>query len=84
MLLFTGIKERVIIPLSRVYNICSSENRIIINYNCGDLINVEGNCVPKIETVRVILDSSDEVDKTIRQFYKACQSNAKAFFFGGL
>ena len=83
MLLFTGSDSRVVIPLNRVYNIVTSGCSIIINYDCGDLIWLaESHYEKKIETTRVTLDSPDEVDKVMRQFYKACNANSGAFYFG--
>lgn len=82
MLLFTGEKNKIIIPLDRVYSIITVDCKIVINYDGGDLINVEGQITKKIETIRMLFDSTDEVDKNIRNFYKACSNNAGAFYFG--
>lgn len=85
MLLFvktTGAgNERVVIPLNRVYDIVTSSCSVFINYECGDIVSVEGTFQKKIETVRVVFDSSDEVNKIMRQFFKACRDNVSAFYF---
>lgn len=77
-----GSMNRVVIPLSRVFDIWSSECAININYDGGELVEVEGTYQKKLETVRIKFDSSDDVDKAMRQFYKACNDGKNAFFFG--
>lgn len=84
MLLFCSTSNgRVVVPLNRVYNIVASSCTIIINYDCGDLVWLDGDRYEKkVESVSVTLDSPDEVDKVFRQFYKACNSGSNAFYFG--
>lgn len=84
MLLFVTTSEgQIIIPLARVYNIVLSSCSVVINYDCGDIVWLDGDKYEKkIETVRSVYDSPDEANKVIRQFYKACNNNAGAFFFG--
>lgn len=87
MLLFckpnTNSINNIIVPLARVYNIISNGCRVIIDYNGGDCIEVEnGNYQNKITEVVIYYDSEDEVNKAIRQFFRAVNSNANAFFFG--
>ncbi len=84
MLLFTKpnnmAANRVIIPLSRVFDIYATDCSININYDSGEFVEVAGKFEKKIETVRVTFDSADEVDKLFRQFYKAVNSNSHAFY----
>lgn len=86
MLLFTKSSDtnigQIIIPSNRVYDIWAVGCRININYEGGDIIEVEGTYQKKIETVSVILSSPEAVNKLIRQFYKACNNHSAAFFFG--
>lgn len=87
MLLFvkpTGsTAERIVIPLARVYDIWSTSCSIYINYAGGAMMEVvDGTYQPKVDTARIVLDSKDEVDKIFRQFYKACNAGAGAFYFG--
>ncbi len=79
MMLFIGEK---VLPSSRLIDIVFVENAIKINYDGGDLLDVEGTFYRKVETERIILESADEVNKIKRQFYKACASNQNAFYFG--
>ena len=75
--------NQVIIPLERVYNIIHSSCRININYDSGELMEVAENTYqPKIDTASIVYDDTDSAEKTLRQFYKACNNNAGAFFFG--
>lgn len=84
MMIFTG--GQVVIPSSRIYDIkvVSGGNygTILIAYDCGDLINIEGKMYDKVEVVSVHYDSADECNKALRQFYKACRNNENAFYFG--
>ena len=84
MLLFTKpnnmAASRVIIPLSRVFDIYATDCSININYDSGEMVEVAGKFEKKIETVRVTFDSADEVDKIFRQFYKAVNANSRAFY----
>lgn len=84
MLLFlNGDNGRIIIPSERLYNIVAVSCSVVVNYEGGEMCWVDdNNLVPKIETVRVTFNSPDEVDKIIRQFYKACNNKVGAFFFG--
>lgn len=86
MLLFIqkadDVAGQAIIPSSRVYDIFAVDCRININYDGGELIEVEGTFQKKVETISVRFDSEDDVNKILRQFYKACNAGARAFFFG--
>lgn len=88
MLLFCRSREiiggQVIIPSERIYNIMAVGCRVNINYDGGELMEVRENVYqPKIETASILYDSSDEVDKIIRQFYKSVSNNSNCFYFGG-
>lgn len=86
MLLFTNyLGIRIIIPLNRVYEIKASGKTITIDYDGGEItyLDNEGSAVaPKVETIRINFETEDELDKIMRQFYKACNNKAGAFFFG--
>ena len=85
MMLFVKVgSNQVVIPLARVFDIWSQGNNLMINYDDGELIEIEGTYQKKIESVKVTFDSDDEVNKTLRQFYKACNTGAGAFFIGGV
>lgn len=86
MLLFTNyLGIRIIIPLNHVYEIKASGKTITIDYDGGEItyLDNEGSAVaPKVETIKINFESEDELDKIMRQFYKACNNKAGAFFFG--
>jgi len=86
MLLFTSNEDngRVIIPLSRIYEIESQGRRIRIAYESGEIDVSIVDCppFPKLGCVVLTFDTEDEVDKVMRQFYKACRDGARAFYFG--
>lgn len=74
--------SKTIIPVNRVYDIVVSGCRIIVNYDGGDLVEIEGTYQKRIDSVSVVFDSPDKANKVIRQFYKACNSGSLAFYFG--
>lgn len=74
--------ENNVIPLERVYEIVSSGCNIFINYDSGEMVEVNGILTKKVESLKIVLESVEEVEKVFRQFYKAANSNAGAFFFG--
>lgn len=76
--------HQIVIPLARVFDIWSAGNDLIINYDSGELIEVEGTYQKKVESVKVTFNSDDDVNKTLRQFYKACNTGSGAFFIGGV
>ena len=66
MLLFTGDESgRIIIPLSRVYDIEAKGRRVKITYNSGemDISIVDCPPVPQRGIVIITFDTDDEVDK---------------------
>lgn len=88
MMLFCKSREivggQIIIPSNRIYNIIASGCRININYDSGELMEVRENVYQaKIDTASILYNDPDEVDKTIRQFYKAVSNNSNCFYFGG-
>lgn len=74
--------DKLIIPFDRVYDIWASSCTVVFNYDSGELVEVEGTYQKKLCSVRVVFDDSDEVDKIMRQFYKAVNAGSKAFYFG--
>lgn len=85
MLLFVKVYSRqIVIPLNRVFDIWSEGNALLINYDSGELIEIEGTYQKKVESVKVTFETDDDVNKALRQFYKACNAGAGAFFFGGV
>ena len=76
------VSNRVIIPLNRVYDIYCLDVSLSINYDSGELVEVEGTFQKKLESVRITFESADELDKIVRQFYKALNSGSNAFYFG--
>ena len=85
MLLFTGDETgRVVIPLSNVYDIETKKNKITITYNSGemDISIVDCPPIPRRGIVTLKFDTEDEVDKIMRQFFKACNKGVNAFYFG--
>ena len=76
-------RRKVILPLERIYDIWEIKNKLMINYDSGELVYVEGNYQKKIETLYVNYSSEEEVTKDLRKFYKACIANAGAFYFDG-
>lgn len=75
-------KTDVIIPVSRVFEIIGGTTTIIINYDGGELTEVYGKMERKIESIRITFENPEDVAKTLRQFYKATNTGARAFFFG--
>ena len=87
MLLFVSPSNmyvrKVIIPLERVYNISVSDCSIIINYDAGELIWLDGDKYEKkIESIRITFDSPDAADEFIRNFYKSVYKGVPVFHFG--
>ena len=87
MLLFckpsTTSAENVIIPLGRVFEIVTNSCRVIIRYNGGEFLETEQGTFPnRVSELVIMYDSPDEVNKAIRQFYKAINSNSSVFLFG--
>ena len=77
--------QKVMVPMNRVFNIVATDCSIIINYDAGELIWLDGDKYEKkIETLKVTFDSPDEVDKLTRQFYKAVANRSEAFFIGNI
>lgn len=74
--------SKLVIPTERIYEINAGSCSIIVNYDSGEVIEVDGTYQKKLNSVRVVFDSPDEVEKIMRQFYKALNSNANAFYFG--
>jgi len=72
----------IIIPVGRIYDIWAANCHININYDSGELIETELGYQKKLETITVVFNSADEVNKILRQFYKACNNKAGAFYFG--
>lgn len=74
--------DKLVVPLERVYDIWASSCTVVFNYDSGEIVEVEGTYQKKLGSVRVVFDSLDEVDKVMRQFYKAVNAGSKAFYFG--
>lgn len=75
-------KGKIIVSTDRVFEIIAVNCNIIINYDSGELMEVGGTMAKKIETIRITFDDPDEVEKNFRQFYKAANAGATAFYFG--
>lgn len=76
---------QIIISTSRIFDIVAAGCRININYDSGEVTEVSENTYQKkIETISIIYDSADDVEKAIRQFYKAVNNHSAAFFFGNI
>lgn len=76
--------QKLMIPFSRVYEIVCSDCSVIVNYESGEMVEVNGKFEKKIESAKVTFDSVDDVDKISRQFYKAVANRASAFFIGNI
>lgn len=76
--------SQIIIPLERVYNIVSVGRKININYDSGEVVYIENSYEKKIDTVSIDFVDDDEVNKILRQFYKAVNNQSNAFYFGTL
>lgn len=75
--------NKLVIPLNRIFDISGFGSSIIINYDSGEYIEVDsGIYQKKVESVRIVFNSEDAVDKILRQFYKACNNGSGAFYFG--
>lgn len=74
--------SKIVVPLARVYDIWASDCSVNINYDGGEVVEVEGTFQKKIESVHVTFDKPDDVDKIMRQFYKAVNAGSKAFYIG--
>lgn len=71
-----------VIPSSRLISVSFFEKKICINYDCGELVDVEGIMCPRIETIILNCSSYEEAQKIKRQFYKAASDGKQAFYFG--
>jgi len=78
MMLFAGSE---VIPSSRLIKILFLDNQILIHYDAGELIDIEGTMYPRLEVKTLKFESADEVNKIKRQFYKACASSQNVFYF---
>ncbi len=72
----------LVIPLARVFEIFSQGKSVIITYDSGELVEVEGNFEKQLKLVSVPFASAEDVNVVFRQFYKAVNAGAKAFYFG--
>lgn len=79
MLLFVG---DTVISERRLINVVFLENVIKVNYDGGEMLEVAGQMYPRIETLRLVLENAEEVNKVKRQFYKACKEGLNVFYFG--
>jgi len=71
------------IPYNRVYSISQSGTKIYISYDGGELTWLdEEKFVPKINVETVNFDSEALANQQMRSFYRACENNKGAFFFG--
>lgn len=80
---FNSLKGTVAIPFSRVIEISQRGNTITIAYDGKELTWLdEEKFVPKINIEDIKFDTDNLANMQMRSFYKACDSNKAAFFFG--
>lgn len=84
MLLFIKNRDvpvnQYVIPLDRVFLIWVSGSSVNVNFDGGEYIEVEGTYQKKLEIVSVKFSSPENANKAMRQFYKAVNTDSKAFF----
>lgn len=86
MILFCKSKHisdyQILIPMNRVYNIRCTGSKIFINYDDGDLIEVDNsNYQPRVGTLRIEFENSSEAENKLREFYVALNNCKQAFYF---
>lgn len=74
--------RKIIFPASRVIDIYTFDCSIIINYDNGELIEVDGAISKKIVTITIKYDDVADVSNAIQNFYTACKNKVDAFYFG--
>lgn len=79
MMLFVG---DTVIPISRLIKITFVGKEVSIDYDGGELLEVDGSMYPRIDTIKMNCENEDEANKIKRQFYKACAANQNVFYFG--
>ena len=79
MMLFVG---DTVIPISRLIKITFVAKEVSIDYDGGELLEVDGSMYPRIDTIKMNCENEDEANKIKRQFYKACAANQNVFYFG--
>lgn len=86
MLLFIKNRDvpvnQYVIPLDKVFMIWVSGSSVNVNFDGGEYLEVEGSFQKKLEIVSVKFSSAENANKALRQFYKAVNADAKAFFLG--
>lgn len=71
------------IPFARVYQISQRGKIISISYQGGEFTWLdEEKFVPKINHEDIHFDTEELANIQMRAFYKACETNKGAFFFG--
>lgn len=82
MLLFCGEGSVVVIPSEKIYNIQQINEKIIINYDGGEITWLDdSNFVPKVETKILYFDSAKTACERMRCLYLAGMENQGAFYF---
>lgn len=73
----------VAIPFERIYQIEQQKNKILISYHGGEFTWLdEEKFVPSVNHEDIIFENEQLANTQMRYFYKACESNKGAFFFG--
>lgn len=80
---FNNSKGTVAIPYGRIYEISQHGNIISISYDGGEMTWLdEEKFVKKISVDNIFFDNENFANNQMRGFYKACENNKGAFFFG--
>ena len=80
---FNSLKGTASIPYSRVIEISQHGNIITITYDGKEYGWLdEEKFVPKVNSEDVKFDTDELANMQMRSFYKACENNKGAFFFG--
>lgn len=79
-----SVVSKVAINIEKIFEIYVSGSAIHIAYNSGEMIEIEGKYVSKLETVSVKYSDTEKAEKDFLCFYKACFNNRGCFYFSNV
>lgn len=80
---FNSPRGTIAIPYDKICEIRQHRDKIYISHEAqaGGWLDEE-NFVTKVTIEEIFFDSADLANSQMRGFYKACENNKGAFFFG--
>lgn len=83
MMVFFGEDRKIAISNSRIYQVVQYKTTIEIFYDSGEISFLENETVvPKIDSVKISFEEEELAIDNFRAYYKACEMNRGAFYFG--